>query len=99
MPRSELTWPSSRRRWGPSAWRWRSRWLTTVCWPERTTAYSGCPRRSHTCPFVRTFAEGQRGELLIYEDAYRRLAVAVRHGDAARRLGAGVDDELWLRAA
>ncbi len=37
--------------------------------------------------FVRTFAEAAPGELIVYEDAYRRLAVAVSHGDAAARLG------------
>jgi S-adenosylmethionine hydrolase len=52
----------------------------------------------HKCPFVRTFAEVDRGGLLVYEDAYRRLALAVSHGDASARLGVGVDGELWLRA-
>lgn len=55
--------------------------------------------RSHTCPFARTFAEVAPGELLVYEDAYRRLAVAVSHGDAAAQLGVRIDDELRLRAA
>jgi S-adenosylmethionine hydrolase len=53
---------------------------------------------SHSARFVRTFADVGRGELLIYEDAYRRLAVAVSHGDAAARLGVAVDDELWITA-
>ncbi len=53
----------------------------------------------HTCPFARTFAEVPSGGLLVYEDAYRRLAVAVSHGDAADRLGVRADDELWLRSA
>jgi hypothetical protein len=39
------------------------------------------------------------GELLVYEDAYRRLAVAVSHGDAAQHLAIRIDDELRLRAA
>jgi hypothetical protein len=46
--------------------------------------------------FVRTFADVAPGELLLYEDAYRRLALAVSHGDAARRLGLTVDDKLWI---
>jgi S-adenosylmethionine hydrolase len=54
---------------------------------------------SHTCPFVRTFAEVNPGDLLMYEDAYRRLALAVSHGDASACLGVRSDDELWLRAA
>jgi S-adenosylmethionine hydrolase len=37
--------------------------------------------------FVRTFADGARGELLLYEDAARMLAVAVNGGDAAKLLG------------
>jgi S-adenosylmethionine hydrolase len=48
--------------------------------------------------FVRTFADVSEGELMVYEDAYRRLSVAVSHGDAAERLGAGVGDELQIRA-
>ncbi|MFL5823071.1 MAG: S-adenosyl-l-methionine hydroxide adenosyltransferase family protein [Solirubrobacteraceae bacterium] len=51
---------------------------------------------SHTCPFVRTFADVEPGSLLLYEDAYRRLAIAVSRGDAAGRLGVRVDDELWI---
>lgn len=47
--------------------------------------------------YVRTFADVSRGELLVYEDAYRRLSVAVSHGSAAERLGIGVDDELRIR--
>lgn len=53
----------------------------------------------HTCTFVRTFADVAPGELLLYEDAYRRLALAVSHGDAARRLGARTDDELRINPA
>jgi S-adenosylmethionine hydrolase len=33
---------------------------------------------------------------MLYEDAQRRLAVAVSHGDAAERLGLSVDDELRI---
>jgi S-adenosyl-L-methionine hydrolase (adenosine-forming) len=47
--------------------------------------------------FVRTFADAEPGELLLYEDAQRRLALAVSRGDAADRLGLAVDDELRLR--
>ena len=54
---------------------------------------------THICPFVRTFAEVGPGEMLLYEDAYRRLAVAVSRGDAAVRLGTVIDGELWLRPA
>jgi S-adenosyl-L-methionine hydrolase (adenosine-forming) len=47
--------------------------------------------------FARTFADADAGELLIYEDAYRRLALAVSHGDAAERLGLASDDEVLIR--
>jgi S-adenosylmethionine hydrolase len=47
--------------------------------------------------YVRTFADVGRGELLLYEDAYRRLSVAVCHGNAAERLGLSVDDQLRIR--
>lgn len=46
--------------------------------------------------FVRTFADGRPGELILYEDAYRRLAVAVSHGDAAARLRLSPGAELRL---
>jgi S-adenosyl-L-methionine hydrolase (adenosine-forming) len=47
--------------------------------------------------YVRTFADVARGELLLYEDAYRRLSVAVSHGSAAERLGTGTGDALRIR--
>jgi S-adenosyl-L-methionine hydrolase (adenosine-forming) len=46
--------------------------------------------------FARTFADVDPGQLLIYEDAYRRLALAVSHGDAAERLGLSADDEVRI---
>jgi S-adenosylmethionine hydrolase len=48
--------------------------------------------------YVRTFADVEEGQLLVYEDAYRRLAIAVSHGNAAARLVMGVGDELRIRA-
>jgi S-adenosylmethionine hydrolase len=36
---------------------------------------------------VRTFADGAPGDLLLYEDADRRVAIAISHGDAAAHLG------------
>jgi S-adenosyl-L-methionine hydrolase (adenosine-forming) len=52
---------------------------------------------THAVHFVRTFADAGRDELLLYEDAQRRLAIAVRHGDAATQLGLTVDAELRIR--
>jgi S-adenosylmethionine hydrolase len=51
----------------------------------------------HRAHYVRTFADAEPDELLLYEDAQRHLAIAVSQGDAARRLGVRVDDELRIR--
>jgi S-adenosylmethionine hydrolase len=45
---------------------------------------------------VRSFADVAAGELLVYEDAHRVLAVAVNRGDAAAELGLRADDEVRL---
>jgi S-adenosyl-L-methionine hydrolase (adenosine-forming) len=55
--------------------------------------------RFESVRYVRTFADAGAGELMLYEDAYRRLAVAVNQGDAASRLDLAVDDELRIRPA
>ena len=47
--------------------------------------------------YLRTFADAGAGEVMLYEDSSRRLAVAVNQGDAARRLGLAVGDELRIR--
>jgi S-adenosylmethionine hydrolase len=49
--------------------------------------------------FVRTFADAERGGLLLYEDAGGALAVAINGGDAARLLGAQPGDELRVERA
>jgi S-adenosyl-L-methionine hydrolase (adenosine-forming) len=48
--------------------------------------------------YARTFADVPAGELLVYEDAYRTLAVAINRGDAAATLGLRPDAEVLLRA-
>ena len=53
--------------------------------------------RAESVRFARTFADAGAGELLLYEDSNRRLAVAVNQGDAAARLELAVDDELRIR--
>jgi S-adenosylmethionine hydrolase len=45
---------------------------------------------------VQTFADVRAGELLLYEDAWRSLALAVNRGDAAQLLGLARDDEVRL---
>lgn len=49
--------------------------------------------------YVRTFGDVAEGELLLYEDSYRRLALAVRGASAAERLGLAVDGEVRIRPA
>ncbi len=51
---------------------------------------------THTLDYVLTFADARPDQLLLYEDAQRRLAIAVSQGDAAQRLGLRVDDELRI---
>jgi S-adenosyl-L-methionine hydrolase (adenosine-forming) len=47
--------------------------------------------------YAQTFADVKPGELLIYEDAYRTLAVAINRGDAAATLALRPDVEVRLR--
>ncbi len=51
----------------------------------------------HRARVARTFADGDPGELLLYEDAQRMAALAVNRGSAAESLRAGRDSELRLR--
>lgn len=60
-----------------------------------TVSHEGALR---TARYAATFAEVTPGELLIYEDATRMVALAVNRGSAAELLGAGADDELTVRA-
>ena len=53
----------------------------------------------HDAQYATTFADVEPGELLLYEDAYRTLALAVNRGSAAERLGLELDDELRLAAS
>jgi S-adenosylmethionine hydrolase len=59
-----------------------------------TITHAGAIR---TAKYAATFAEVTPGELLIYEDATRMVALAVNRGSAAALLGAGADDELTVR--
>jgi S-adenosylmethionine hydrolase len=60
---------------------------------------AGAAGEARHATYARTFADVPPGQLLVYEDAYRRLAVAVSHGDAAAGLGLSIDDELTIRPA
>jgi S-adenosyl-L-methionine hydrolase (adenosine-forming) len=52
---------------------------------------------SYQATYAQTFADVRPGELIVYEDAYRTLAVAINRGDAAGTLGLTPDAEVWLR--
>ena len=54
----------------------------------------GEPRRA---TYASTFADVAPGDLLVYEDAYRTLAIAINRGDAAATLRLAPDSELRLR--
>jgi S-adenosyl-L-methionine hydrolase (adenosine-forming) len=49
--------------------------------------------------YVTTFTDVPPGELLLYEDAYRSLALAVNRGSAALHLGLDLDAEVRIRPA
>ena len=52
--------------------------------------------RSARATFTGTFADVAAGELLLYEDASRSLALAVNRGDASDLLDVRADDEVCL---
>jgi S-adenosyl-L-methionine hydrolase (adenosine-forming) len=52
----------------------------------------------YVAKYAVTFADVSPGELIVYEDAYRTLALAVNRGDAAATLGLRPDSEVRLRA-
>jgi S-adenosyl-L-methionine hydrolase (adenosine-forming) len=53
--------------------------------------------RQRRAAFTLTFADVEDHELLVYEDAYRSLALAVNRGDAAAQLGLEPGTEVRLR--
>jgi S-adenosyl-L-methionine hydrolase (adenosine-forming) len=48
---------------------------------------------------ARTFADVRSGDIVLYEDAYRNVALAINHGSAAHMLRARVGQELRLARA
>jgi S-adenosyl-L-methionine hydrolase (adenosine-forming) len=48
---------------------------------------------------ARTFGDARAGELILYEDSYGNLAIAITGGDAARMLQAGPGDEVRITVA
>ena len=50
----------------------------------------------HRALFARTFADVPPGELVLYEDGYRVLSLAVNRGSALDALGLALDDEILI---
>lgn len=48
---------------------------------------------------ARTFAEVRRGDIVLYEDAYWTIALAINHGNAAEMFGATAGQEILLARA
>lgn len=48
---------------------------------------------------ARTFADARTGDIVLYEDAYANIALAINRGDAARMFAVRVGDELRLTLA
>jgi S-adenosylmethionine hydrolase len=59
----------------------------------------GAPDHEETVPWARTFGEIPNGAPMLYEDSSGRLAFADNQSDAARRLGATVDQQVRIRPA
>jgi hypothetical protein len=51
---------------------------------------------TYVARYVRTFSDVEPGELILFQDASRRLAVALNQGSAAGRLGLQTGDELRI---
>lgn len=60
----------------------------------RAVSVNGAPAH-----YARTFADVPAGALLLYEDAYRTLALAVNRGSAQAELGLALDDAVVLEPA
>jgi S-adenosyl-L-methionine hydrolase (adenosine-forming) len=45
---------------------------------------------------ARTFADARRGDLILYEDAYRNLSIAINGGNAAQMLGVAAGREVRI---
>jgi hypothetical protein len=51
----------------------------------------------HQATYALTFADLPEGTMLIYEDSYGAIAIAVNRGDAAAELGIEVDAAIRLK--
>jgi S-adenosyl-L-methionine hydrolase (adenosine-forming) len=48
---------------------------------------------------ARTFSDVRPGEIVLYEDAYENVSVAITKGNAAETMGAAPGDEVRIRVA
>jgi S-adenosylmethionine hydrolase len=46
---------------------------------------------------ARTFSDARRGDIMLYEDSFQNLAVAISGGDAANMFGASPGDKITIR--
>jgi S-adenosyl-L-methionine hydrolase (adenosine-forming) len=46
---------------------------------------------------ARTFADARTGDIVLYEDAYQNIALAISRGNAAETFGVRAGTEVWLR--
>src|SRR5215208_8492017 len=45
---------------------------------------------------ARTFADARPGDIILYEDAYGNVAIAISGGSAAAMFGVGAGQEVWI---
>jgi hypothetical protein len=64
--------------------------------PGKTVEVEACGSK-YFAVTARTFADAREGDLLLYEDSYRNVAIAVSRGSAASLLGIDEGGELLLR--
>ena len=46
---------------------------------------------------ARTFSDARPGDIVLYEDSYRNIAVAINGGDAAQMFAASAGEEVRIR--
>jgi S-adenosylmethionine hydrolase len=46
---------------------------------------------------ARTFADARKGDVILYEDSYRNIALAISGGNAAELFGAAAGQEVRIR--
>jgi S-adenosylmethionine hydrolase len=65
--------------------------------PGRQVEVEAAVERFFACA-ARTFADAQPGEIVLYEDAYQNIALAISRGNAAETFGIRAGMEVRLRA-